>query len=733
VGNTLAVSVLLGALAIWARASFFVYASGLLFNVIGLLLFSAWSSHRFNLRGPMLGNDEWLSYGILAQVLSFGVAAIVWSMLERKLHGKGFDLERDDSLSFPQFALNAGIHLLAVGVVLSNGLHLAGEEIRIGMTLAWIALGVLALAVGFEFLRPQARGFTRHQFYTCGLLAIGLGLHGLALPNADWLRFATLMLAGYVLLIVVLARLIHAIPKLRGLSELSDGRWFWNFQLGTVALIGILSTWLALTQTTAMNRLAGALGCGIVALAAYLLIHPWPRIHGHISAVPIWMALVLALASMVNACWGCIDLDMPAIWLQRTGALMGVLGLATLALRLGPARWLNATVWTTPMQALGSMLGVVSVVCLLGLLGQEFVFYDAAVRRTLLRLEWGIFSSLAIFGVTALALHSALATGADPYGIEGERRSVYVYLTEFLALALLAHLRLNLPALIPPVLGQYWFLSVMVLAFLGIALGDLFTRRGLPVLATPIKRSAMVLAFVPVLAFRLVMFSDVLQPLAGPIPGLTPFLAYLARMSANYPMEALCWVLLGVFFGWLAKLRDSANHGVFAALWINFGVWVLLGHEDATTFLQRPQLWLIPLGLIILVAEHVNRDRLGFWPSLSVRYSGLLCIYLSSTIEMFMEGLGANPIFPIALALLAVVGMMLGILFRVRAFLLSGFLALLVVVFAQIWHAAVDRHHTWIWWACGILLGVIILATFALFEKHRNEVLKVLDNMKRWH
>jgi hypothetical protein len=91
-----------------------------------------------------------------------------------------------------------------------------------------------------------------------------------------------------------------------------------------------------------------------------------------------------------------------------------------------------------------------------------------------------------------------------------------------------------------------------------------------------------------------------------------------------------------------------------------------------------------------------------------------------------------HPIYPIALALLAVAGMLLGILLRVRAFLLSGFLALLVVIFAQIWNAAVMQGFIWIWWVSGIVLGAIILAVFAFFEKHRNEVLKMLDSMKRW-
>jgi 4-amino-4-deoxy-L-arabinose transferase-like glycosyltransferase len=69
----------------------------------------------------------------------------------------------------------------------------------------------------------------------------------------------------------------------------------------------------------------------------------------------------------------------------------------------------------------------------------------------------------------------------------------------------------------------------------------------------------------------------------------------------------------------------------------------------------------------------------------------------------------------------------------VRAFLLAGFMALFVDIFAQIWYAAVDQGKTWIWWVCGIILGVLILAMFAVFEKRRNEMLKMLDDMKRWN
>ena len=77
-------------------------------------------------------------------------------------------------------------------------------------------------------------------------------------------------------------------------------------------------------------------------------------------------------------------------------------------------------------------------------------------------------------------------------------------------------------------------------------------------------------------------------------------------------------------------------------------------------------------------------------------------------------------------------GVLLGILLQVRAFLFLGVTFLFLDVFSQIWHAAVDRAQTWVWWASGIVLGAAILTLFALFEKRRNDMLKVVDALKRW-
>jgi hypothetical protein len=271
----------------------------------------------------------------------------------------------------------------------------------------------------------------------------------------------------------------------------------------------------------------------------------------------------------------------------------------------------------------------------------------------------------------------------------------------------------------------------MAVAFAGVGLSELCQRRGLRVLADPLQRTAMFLPLLPVAAFLTRPLVD-LRGAATVVGGLGPVARLLDRLPHDYHVHASLWFLMGLLYLAVSLSRRSSNLALAAAALANFGLWVLLGHHDRLTFLVHPQLWLIPVGLIVLAAEQLNRGRLPPPQALAVRYAGLLLVYLSSTADLFIAGLGHDVGLPIVLALLSVSGVLLGILLRVRAFLLLGVTFLFLDVFAQIWHAAVDRAQTWVWWASGIALGAAILTLFALFEKRRNDVLKLIDDMRRW-
>jgi hypothetical protein len=132
------------------------------------------------------------------------------------------------------------------------------------------------------------------------------------------------------------------------------------------------------------------------------------------------------------------------------------------------------------------------------------------------------------------------------------------------------------------------------------------------------------------------------------------------------------------------------------------------------------------------VAEHVNRRELRPELSAGLRYSGVGLLYVSSAADMFIAGVGESLWLPVVLAVFCVAGILGGIMLRVRAFLFLGAGFLLLDVFAMIWHAAVDRAQTWVWYASGIVLGAAILALFAVFEKRKNEVRGVVEELRRW-
>ena len=81
---------------------------------------------------------------------------------------------------------------------------------------------------------------------------------------------------------------------------------------------------------------------------------------------------------------------------------------------------------------------------------------------------------------------------------------------------------------------------------------------------------------------------------------------------------------------------------------------------------------------------------------------------------------------------LSLIGIFAGILLRTRAFLFLGTSFLVLSLLTIIWYAAVDLHQTWLWSVTGIIAGVLILALFAVFEKKRHEVLKLVEQLKQW-
>ncbi|MFO0845363.1 MAG: hypothetical protein U0797_23770 [Gemmataceae bacterium] len=411
-----------------------------------------------------------------------------------------------------------------------------------------------------------------------------------------------------------------------------------------------------------------------------------------------------------------------APWLARSAGLLVALVAASAAGLELLKSWPNGRTFALAV-------GAVAVTLLVVLLGQMLPAFDPLTKRTPLPPIAVAGVALSVAGLIALALRLALQ--GDPLGSSEGARSRYVYLAEALLLALFLHVRLNVPELFHGFLARYWSLVVLGVAFAAIAAGEWSQRRGLRVLSVPLTNTAVLLPLLPILAFwarppqALLAFAD------DNAPGLRPLLGYLSALPWKFDAYALVWFLSSALYALLATARRSTGWALTAALAATFGFWALLTHSDVG-FLMHPQAWVIPLALVVLVAEYLHRDDLPPQTSEGLRYLGITMVYVASTADVLLNGIGNAPWLPAVLALLCVFGVLGGILLRVRAFLFLGVGFLLVDVLTMIWHAAVTRQHTWLWWASGIALGVAILALFAVFEKRRNDVLRLVDELRRW-
>jgi hypothetical protein len=600
--------------------------------------------------------------------------------------------------------------------------------------LCWIVLGSTVLALLGTAWDREAR-FQLGALYCTGLLAIGLALHQARLSPA-WLYWSVaLALAAYVLLTALLRRMSPRLAPLGQFlqlpprSEKASPEWFLPAQCVLAGVVTACSLGMSCTFDTFGERAAGPLAVLAVASAAALLAGAAP---GRWSAGLRHGTLSLGVVALAEAAWSAIGPGYPAAWLHRNVCLMASLAVMTGVYGAGLRRLLpRQPEWIASGRWIGPVLGALASVCLLGVLGQEFVLYDRATQHTPLVTAAVVLIIAALVGLIAAMITFAVQAGRDPFNLSERGRTLYVYVAEMLLVLLFVHLRLNVPALFRPFSLHHWPMIVMGIAFAGVGVSEYLRRRGLRVLAEPLERTGVFLPLLPLLAFWARPPAELGSWADQQAPGLMPLLNYLYRLPHDLAQHALLWFTAGLLYALLAVSNRSFRYAFFAALAANFSLWALWAHEGIA-FLAHPQLWLIPLSLIVLVAEHLNRDRLLPAQSAALRYAALGVLYVSSTADMFIAGLGNSVIWPLVLALLAISGVLTGIVLRVRAFLFQGVAFLFLVVFAQIWHAAVDRQQTWIWWVSGIVLGAAILTLFAVFEKRRQDVLRLVEEIRRW-
>jgi hypothetical protein len=701
----LAASGLVGGLAAVERRIAFVVAAAFLLDLGCVLTWLEW--------GPAT-----VSGFVSANVFGFAAAASAWSFADRHL-----------SARFRHTAAVTCVGLVSILAVAAVAWP-AGTVIG---PLTWAAWGMTLLAVAQAARDPDAE-FVPQALYVAGLAGVVIGLKDTGLTGEPALRVATVAVASYVLLAQVFSGRMQNLFIRLGYLPADDSNsaptdqpiWFVAAQI-TIASVAVgLSAGVALAWGNPAQRLLGPLAAGLTCAAGVLLVN---RSAGRGSGLAYATFAVGAL-TVAEIGWALVNLHGPAVMLNRTAAVVAGLAFATIGCSFAIVR-VTSTHWANAARRTGPVFGLLGAFSLIALVAQEGFLFDPVTKQTPLTAAPIALVAMSLAALIVAAILFAVRPQIDPFRLNNRRRPLYVYAAEALLVLLFLHLRFNVPGLFPAIRGQYWAFVVMAIAFVGVGLAELLRRKDLDVVAGPLQRTGVFMPLLPLLAFWLHPPEAVRAAVVGHFPGAAPLLKYLDQIPQTFDSYALLWLLFGLLYTVLAVSRRSYWYSLAAALAANVGLWALWHHGDVA-FLAHPQLWLIPLALIVLASELHHRDRLAPEAAAGLRYLGLGTLYLSSTADLFLAGLGNSALLPVVLAVLSVAGVLAGILFRVRSYLYLGAGFLTLVVGCMIWHAAVGRGQSWVWWASGVVLGAAILALFAVFENRRPKLLAAIEEFRAW-
>jgi hypothetical protein len=168
----------------------------------------------------------------------------------------------------------------------------------------------------------------------------------------------------------------------------------------------------------------------------------------------------------------------------------------------------------------------------------------------------------------------------------------------------------------------------------------------------------------------------------------------------------------GLFYLVASNIRRNRTFTLMAAILFNLAVWFLYSFFQLR-FQDLPQLLAVPVGLSIVLAAQVNSDRLSPRVLRNLRYLGLLVIYLSSAYKMFLT---RDLIHAIILTVLSVLGGVLGMALRIRAFVYLGVTFLVFTVVGRV--LQITEGGKIAWGIFTVTLGLALLLLITLMERH---------------
>ena len=695
IGSLLSMSALAGSLNWVTFRRAYVYAAGVIFNIA----VSIWLI-KYQAQVRSVGAF------VEANVIALSLTGVLWLFLELRKRRLDPKWKRNSGASFHNVA---AILSLAAVVILTVGRL---QEDFLGFYQAFFPLldaltcaSLIALIIACHWDREAK--YAVAGLYLLGLLIAATAIHHAHLASRYMLWW--LLIAAAVQTLVA-ASLWHAredviaFAKRLKIPERIDPAatelvWLLAFNSVVVATVIVVafSVDLSFREWSLRSLAAGAvlIQCVTFGLMA----------QGRRRVILQRAAIAMLLVGIVFLSWSLLVPRVNGTWLNRAVLLMSVMFaiVALFGLELGKVSermpdWAKALRDCVPAMALSGIASLGFVLC-------TEIYYQIEFGAVRVSLPARLTVAVTLAGTIVTCVFFALSPRHDPLNLPVKFRGSYIYAAEIVLVLLFMHIRLTMPWLFHGFFQRYWPLVVLAIAYAGVGIAEFFKRRDIQVLAKPIERTGAFLPLLPVIGF------------------------WIAQSQVEY---STLLFIVGGLYGLLSILRKSFWFSLAAALAGNGGLWYLLHETSDYHFYQHPQMWLIPAAVSVLIAAHLNRKDFSETQMTGIRYFCLMVIYASSTADIFINGVGKSPWLPLLLAALSLAGVLTGMMFRVRAFLLLGSTFLLLAITTMIKFASVNFGWTWLWYVAGITTGAIIITTFAVFEKRRADVLRVVDGFKEW-
>ncbi len=245
-------------------------------------------------------------------------------------------------------------------------------------------------------------------------------------------------------------------------------------------------------------------------------------------------------------------------------------------------------------------------------------------------------------------------------------------------------------------------LVLTLFGYLDLGLAEVMHRVGLSRFARPTRYFSLAL---PVIPLALGLIDEGLN-------GVRLFYLFTAATFYGIAGVSMRWKPLGYAAAVLYN----------AFLWL---LWSRIGFE----FSDRPQFYLIPVGLSAILLAEVERQALGREAANAIRGVGLSTMYLSLAFPVWQfASLGAWT----TLLLVSLAGIFAGIGLRVQVFLWLGLAGFVLDVVYQL--GRMGLQDTLAKWAIMLVLGILLVLFVALNETKKivPTMLGYFDQARKW-